>query len=188
MLTKSGLTDYLINLNNLAVPDFTTWEFTPGMLFNQPQKWWTGNENRPAPHEGVDFHLYKNVSGQIRHLPTSTKIPALFAGSVVQICDDFLGKSIFVCGNHTDARGSRLHTIYAHITPYDHIEIGAQIKETDIIAVIADSANKHPKIPPHLHISTLLLPKSTPRNRLNWKTLTGSDLYHFCDPMEFINA
>ena len=49
----------LIEANGLDPDDFKCWVFSPGMLFDAPNKWWDDYGRRDFPREGMDFCLYR---------------------------------------------------------------------------------------------------------------------------------
>lgn len=84
------------------------WLFYPGMLFGSCDKWWADWGTRYTPHEGLDITFYrKKIDDAIRSdnsscgcdilsFDSSVVIPAMFDGTVLNICKDFLGQSVVI--------------------------------------------------------------------------------------------
>ncbi|MCF6155024.1 MAG: hypothetical protein E3K36_07180 [Candidatus Brocadia sp.] len=188
VLGKSRFNEFLIRYNDLHKSGFEEWIFYPGMLFHDPCKWWEDGGVRYKPHEGLDFCFYRDKAGQNHSLDEKTVIPVMYAGEIIHIDDDFLGKSIYVTHDICDDRGNRLYVIYGHTNPFHGIGTGKTLNEGDTIATIADTGKKRAKIPSHLHISMVWLPESFPYEKLDWETLGDCSTVTFCNPLEFIDC
>ncbi|MCK5542132.1 MAG: peptidoglycan DD-metalloendopeptidase family protein [Desulfobacterales bacterium] len=143
------------------------------MLFQSPYKWWQNhnslkNSKRKTLHEGLDILFFKDKNNHIQNLWAGMSIPTATDGKVVNICDDFLGQSIVVRHSISFQQKLDLIFIYAHLLTDIKIKIGSDLKQGDIIASIADVTEKKTTIPPHLHLSVIEIPKSTPAKNLNW--------------------
>lgn len=90
-LEKPPFTAVLLELNGIDPDEFIGWIFHPGMLFGSPQKWWGGGGRRDFPHEGIDFCLYQDSSGNLKRLSPKTRIPAMHSGVVRGAFSDYLG-------------------------------------------------------------------------------------------------
>ncbi|MCK5312353.1 MAG: M23 family metallopeptidase [Desulfobacteraceae bacterium] len=164
-----------INNLDIAKPDKGTgkWIFHHGMLFLSPDAWWQ-NRNGSQPdkrrtlHEGVDILLFQGMSKQIQKLNTDTLVPSATNGEVINICEDFIGKSIIVRHNISFQQTLDLIFVYAHILPNSSLKIGTTLKQGDIIASIAKTDKKKTALPPHLHLSVIEIPKQIPAAHLNW--------------------
>jgi len=177
---------YLKNIsaiNNLSIAESSNkagkWIFHHGMLFSSPYKWWQGRDRlelakRKTLHEGLDIIFYEDKNQQIQKLNTGVLIPTATDGKIINICDDFLGQSIIVRHSISFQQELDLIFIYAHILPDIKIKIGSDLKQGDIIASIADTTEKKTTIPPHLHISVIEIPKSTPAKSLTWNLFSGT--------------
>ncbi len=177
----------IINHNSdLHTYGLKEWVFYPGMLFKEMAAWWTDNGLRPTPHEGIDLCLYRDNTGQVRHIDSGTKIPAMYTGDIVRIHDDFLGKSIYVKHRINDKSGNALHTIYGHTTPEDNHVTGKRVREGDIIAEIA-ALSEDSKIPPHIHLTMAWIPESFPSVKLSWDVIGNPRLITLCNPLEHID-
>ncbi|KKO20402.1 MAG: M23 family metallopeptidase [Candidatus Brocadia sp.] len=185
-MKKSRFIEFLIRHNELDQSGFEEWVFYPGMLFHSQDKWWEDGGVRQRPHEGVDFCFYRDAAGQFHNLDKKTKIPVMYDGEIVNIQDDFLGKSLFLRHDISDNYGNRLYTMYGHTSPYRGAEVGRIFREGETIAAIADAERKNTQIASHLHISVAWLQKSFPHERLDWKTINDDRVVTLCDPLEFI--
>lgn len=183
---KTTFSDCLVENNDLRKAGFEQWVFFPGMLFKSMEKWWGQAGLRNRPHEGLDLCFYRNRARQTLRLTTTTKVPAMFEGEIVNINDDFLGKSIYVRHRIYDARNRQLYTIYAHVKPYDGVACGSMVSKTTIIATIADAAKKNKQMLPHIHLSMAWLPKQFPCDRLTWETMSDAGVVTLWDPLEVI--
>lgn len=187
-MRKSRFNEFLIRHNGLDEFGFEEWIFCPGMLFHGQDTWWEDGGIRQSPHEGLDYCFYRDTGGQNHRLNEKTKIPVMYDGNIVNICDDFLGKSVFVNHDISDDRGNRLHTIYGHTSPYDNVDAGSVFQEGEAFATIADAGKKSTKVLAHLHISVAWVPEAFPRKELNWKTISDLQAITLCDPLEYIDG
>ena len=184
-LQKSRFTEFLIYENNLNDNKFKKWLFRRGMLFKTLHKWWGDQGMRANPHEGLDLYLYMDRQDRIHCLDPKTKIPVMYDGVVVGIIDDFLGKSVIMEHRLPDDY-RRFCTIYGHISPYDSLHAGSIIREGDIIATLAGASKSEAKISPHLHISLGWPAKDISYERLDWITISTSNILALMDPLHVI--
>ena len=173
--------------NDFHTHGFKEWVFYPGMLFQDMEAWWTDNGLRPTPHEGIDLCFYRDNTGQVSRISNGAKIPAMYAGDIVHIHDDFLGKSIYVKHSINDKRGNALHSIYGHTIPRNHYVTGKRVREGDIIAEVA-AISENSKVLPHIHITMAWIPESLPCKKLNWDTILTSRSVALCNPLEHIGT
>lgn len=152
-LPNTRFTAKLIEANRLDPRDFQCWVFCPGMLFNAPDKWWGDHGRRDFPHEGIDFCLYRDRSGQVLRLDHNTCIPAMHDGCVRALFSDYLGQAVVIEHENAPSGGGRTIAVYAHTKPRDNIQPGVVVKEGEIIATIAGTGRSNAKILPHLHFS-----------------------------------
>jgi murein DD-endopeptidase MepM/ murein hydrolase activator NlpD len=153
------------------------WIFHHAMLFLSKASWW--NNLRKTPHEGIDLIFYKENKGKrIQKLNTDTFIPAATDGKIINICNDFIGKSIVVLDNSSGQNKFNIIYVYAHILPVGTMQIGTKLKQGDVIAKIAKTDKKKTTLPPHLHFSVMEIPKGLPAKDLNWKLFSdqGSEI------------
>ena len=186
-IPESAFNSFLVKRNsNLHTHGFKEWIFYPGMLFQETEAWWTDNNLRPTPHEGIDLCFYKDNTGQVRRINSGTNIPVTYTGEIVHIHDDFLGKSIYVKHSMNNKSGSILHTIYGHTTPKKHCVMGKRVHEGDIIAEVAP-ISENSKVLPHIHITMAWISESLPCKKLNWDTIWTSKSVILCNPLDHID-
>jgi len=179
---KSRFFDYLRQHNNLAAPAFKRWVFAPGMAFQDMETWWPGGRRRSHPHEGVDFQQYMDWRGNSHALPAKTKIPAMQAGTVIDIFEDFLGKSILLAHGRADDRV--LHAVYGHITPAAGLAINNTVRAGEIIATLV--APVKADIPPHLHLSILVMTRQARFGEIRWESINDPALGRLCNPLDYL--
>jgi murein DD-endopeptidase MepM/ murein hydrolase activator NlpD len=151
-LVKNRFAEMLLDANHIEAATFKCWVFRPGMQFNSPHKWWGDRGPRDFPHEGVDFCLYEDRSGQLHRLDEKTRIPVMADGVVRAVFKDYLGQALIVEHDDLQGEGSYL-SIYAHTRPREGLRRGHAVRAGDIIATIADTRHSKAKILPHLHLS-----------------------------------
>ncbi len=187
-LPETGFCDTLIAHNNLAAQEFTEWSFYPGMLFNSIDKWWGTGGRRDKPHEGIDVCLFQGKTGSIKYLNKTAKIPAIYNGTIVQIINDYIGKTVFV--NHAiyDRKGNQLYSICGHVEPYNGAASGADIDEGKIFATIADNGNIRVKMLPHVHVSVAWIPGNFPAEKLSWDIMHDDSLITLLNPLDVLGC
>jgi len=168
---KSRFMSFLLENNRPQMDGFKNWVFHPGMLFNAWETWWGAEKQRAAPHEGIDLCSFEDTNGLIKKINHQTRIPATFAGAIVKIQQDFLGKSIYLSHEIFAADGSRLYTIYGHTAPLCYLAPGGRVAEGEILGVVSAGSGKKSTVPAHLHISFAWVPGSLAPNHLNWENL-----------------
>jgi murein DD-endopeptidase MepM/ murein hydrolase activator NlpD len=183
MLTARSFHMLLVSTNNLGQKAFKEWSFRPGMLFNAKYKWWGDAGARTSPHEGLDIGFFRTATSEICSLPEGAKVPAIFDGEVVKVCEDFLGKSIFVRHQTLRMGTSPLFTIYGHTKPCPSIDPAMKIAEGDVIATVADAGAKGVSVPSHLHISLAWIPDGLPPEVLDWKYIGERSGLVLLDPL-----
>ncbi len=180
-LPETRFCDNLIAQNNLTVQGFTAWAFYPGMLFNSSDKWWGNGGQRDKPHEGIDVCLFQDKTRGIKHLNKTTKIPVMYNGSIVQIIDDYIGKTVFVSHAIYDRKDNQLYSIYGHVKPYDGVARGIAMDGGKILATLTDNGDNWIKILPHVHVSVAWIPRKFPVKKLSW------DIMHDDSPVALLN-
>ena len=186
-LRKTRFNEFLIRENALNKRGFKEWIFYPGMLFNAPDKWWGDRGKRDRPHEGLDLCLYRDRWDRILALDEKTKIPVMYAGTVVGVVNDFLGKSVIVEHGLRDKDNRRFCTIYGHTNPSVDIHVGRIVKEGDIIATLADSNRLKADIFAHLHISIGWASEVVSYDKFDWETIGASNTLTLRDPLPIID-
>jgi len=185
---NSRFFDYLLANNRPYLAGFKRWLSQPGMLFNSQETWWGEKQPRATPHEGLDLYCFEDLTGQIIKLDENIQIPATFAGKIVKIGRDFLGKSIYLSHEIFAADGRQLYTAYGHTRPLAAIQVGQVVAAGEIIAVVAAGPGKSPKIPSHLHLTLAWIPVSLPADRLNWQNLGADRNITLLDPQSILTA
>ncbi|MEE4111525.1 MAG: M23 family metallopeptidase [Desulfobacteraceae bacterium] len=151
-LAKNRFAEMLVEANRIEAAAFKGWAFCPGMVFGSMDKWWGDHGQRDFPHEGVDFCLYEDRSGQVHRLDEKTRIPVMADGVVRAMFKDYLGQAVIV--EHEDLQGGGLYlSVYAHTRPREGLRPGNAVRAGDIIATVADTRHSKAKILPHLHLS-----------------------------------
>jgi len=187
-IRKSGFTDCFIRENGLdAFDDFREWLLCPEMLFDASEKWWGNRGSRDTSHSGLDLCCYKTSKGKIIHLNDDTKIPAMYAGVLVGMTDDFLGKSLILKHSIPGTEAEDYFTIYGHTHPEQGIHIGRAYKEGETIARVAGMGSSRSKASPHLHLSIGFLSKLIPYDRLDWGNMSDPDTMTLIDPLQVID-
>ncbi|MHB9074776.1 MAG: hypothetical protein ACYC6G_14765 [Desulfobaccales bacterium] len=156
------------------------------MLFNSLDKWWGDQGRRATPHEGLDLCSFAEVNGSIKNLGAHTKIPAAFAGEIVKIAPDFLGKSIYISHALFDDRGRQLYSAYGHTIPRDFLQLGSSVAEGETIAVISDLSGKKLSILPHVHITFAWIPAPVDNRVLSWDNLGRNPDMTLIDPLSVL--
>ncbi|MBI9091307.1 MAG: M23 family metallopeptidase [Desulfobacterium sp.] len=166
--------DAITHLNNLPISDQREWFFHPGMLFWSRAKWWADFGTRHAMHEGLDIALFRNRTGRIQWLDTSTRVPAMAKGEVINVCSDFLGRSVII--KHAQDAESRLVSVYSHIAVPSAVVPGTRVNKGDVVGQIADTTGKKSGIHCHLHVSIMEIANEITDNEISWEIMGEPDL------------
>ena len=186
-LRKTRFTRMMIQVNNLNPANFESWAFCQGMLFGSPDKWWGDHGLRDFPHEGIDFCLYSDRSGQIRRLNEQTRIPVMHDGVVQAMFTDYLGQAIVIEHEYGHHPNGKFLSVYAHTNPQDGIRPGVTVNEGDIIATIADTKHSKAKILPHLHFSLGLPSPALRYDPFVWDIMRDADRITLLNPFDAID-
>jgi hypothetical protein len=143
---------------------------------------------RDTAHEGIDFCYYWTDKGDIHRLQEKTKVPVIFAGQVVNICDDYLGKSVFIRHDLYFSTGSSLYTIYDHIKPDGHLNSGVKLTEGDISGILNNKRKNTGVIPHHIHISIAWIPDNLNPEKFGWQMLGDGKVVMLPDPLDTIKC
>lgn len=184
----SGFGGRLIRWNGLDAAGFAAWEFLPGMRFGERAAWWRPGVDRSAPHEGLDLRLCRTRDGRLLTLVPGTRVPAVHAGEVVSIVNDFLGSSVFVAHGDLDERGRRLHTVYGHVALRPGLAVGSALSGDDQVGTVADAAGRKTAVPPHLHLTVALIAREGGPARLDWEALHDGRRVVLLDPLPLLGA
>ena len=180
---KSRFLSYLINNNRPYMDGFKRWLFQPGMLFNSLEQWWGTQGPRAVAHEGLDLYSFAAAQGIIKIVDRDIKIPAAFAGKIIKIDQDFLGKSIYLSHEIFSASGRQLYSIYGHTAPLETLHPGKIVAEGEIIATVSGAPPQKSTISPHLHLSFAWIPATRPPEQLNWENLNHDPAITLIDPL-----
>lgn len=186
-LRECRFAELLLKVNDLNQAGFEKWLFCPGMPFNDLKKWWGDHGQRDFPHEGVDLCLYRGIDSHIRRLDATGRVPAMGDGAVKALFTDYLGKAIIIEHERLPAQNWRLLSIYAHTNPSPGIGIGANIKEGDIIATLADTRLSKANIIPHLHFTLALASPFLSYEDFVWNVIRDPDRITLLDPLSHIH-
>ena len=182
-IASSKFFDYLRASNGPALAGFTEWLFQPGMLFNSRETWWGERQPRSTPHEGLDLCWFAEAAGRISRVDQHLRIPATFAGEIIKIDRDFLGKSIYLGHEICAADGRQLYTAYGHTRPVASLQVGNRVAAGEIIATIAAASGRKTRVLPHLHLTLAWMPVPIAPDRLDWQNLGRYPDITLIDPL-----
>ncbi len=182
----SDFSSLLIAWNGLDAAGFAAWEFLPGMRFGERAAWWRGGADRGSEHQGLDICWYLTGEGRRRSLGAGARIPAPWAGEIVAVVDDFLGRSVFVEHGRPDGGGRRLHSVCGHIEPRPGLAVGGLLHDGDEIGIIAAPSGSRPSAPPHLHLTLALIDRGRGPARLDWEALSDTSRVQLLDPLPIV--
>jgi hypothetical protein len=183
---QSNFMKFLLEHNRPRMAGFKQWVFQPGMEFQALQKWWGDQGPRAAPHEGLDLYSFEDGRGMINTVDQSTQIPAAFAGHIVKIQPDFLGKSIFMSHAGVTAGDRRLLSAFGHTVPRDSLSTGHLVAEGEVIGAISGFPGKKTDLLPHLHLTFAWVPADISPDRLTWENLGNDPEIRLIDPLTVI--
>ncbi len=185
----SKFSDYLMAISqvnsladNVANGPKIQWMFHCGMLLSSMDKWWGDFGLRHSAHEGIDITYFKNCKNKTQNFNSLIKIPAMDDGIVLNICDDFLGKTLVVDHKTSSLFHRRILFVYSHITPESSMEQGHTIKRNEVIAKVCPT-DKNPLLPPHLHFSCFEVSKRIPKIDLNWTLFPKKSKVNMINPV-----
>jgi hypothetical protein len=158
------------------------WLFHCGMLFSSRDKWWGDFKYRQSTHEGIDITFYRLPDNKIHCFDDSIRVPAMDDGIIVNICDDFLARTLVVKYTKISASNTQIFFAYAHIIPKKDLKSGHKIKKNEVIATICKNS-KNPQLPPHLHFSCFEVPKDISPEYLNWDFFSKSSDINLINPV-----
>lgn len=165
--------DTIARINDLPISTPGEWFFYQGMLFLSKKKWWADFGTRHANHEGIDIGLFKNRYGKIEWLDTSTRVPAMAEGEIVNVCPDLLGHTVVI--KHCSNRVSREVSVYSHLSVPSFIVPGKTVRQGEIIGNIADTTKNKSGLHCHLHLSLMEISNLIPDKDINWQVMGNPD-------------
>ena len=183
----SQFMEFMLEHNRPRMDGFKGWVFHPGMLFQALGKWWGDQGPRAVPHEGLDLYSFETTDGRVQTVDQQTQIPAAFAGQVVKIDRDFLGKSIYISHAIYSDDGRQLLSAVGHTIPRDGLKTGQQVAAGEIIAAVAGFSGKKTNLPPHLHLTFAWVPADFRVDQLTWKNLGHDPGIRLIDPLTVIS-
>ena len=166
---------------------FRSWVFHSNMLYGAKNKWWGDYGNRDFPHEGLDFCLFKDVSGRVLGVDENTEVPVILDGRVRAIFNDYLGKAIIVSHHFSGENQPEFLSVYAHTKPFSNLAVGDRIIKNENIATVAGFGQKKNKILPHLHLTFGWATKAMTYKNFEWNRLREPDLIRLIDPLTFLH-
>ena len=153
------------------------------MQFVSTRQWWGDRGQREQPHEGIDLCLFQDREGELLRLNEQARLPAMYGGTVVRLCDDFLGRSVMI---ERDLPGQgKLYAMYGHTVPRPDLEVGQAVCEGEVIAYLAPLPPHKTGILPHLHISLGWAPGVVAYDKLDWETIP--DVLALLDPAQVLD-
>jgi len=183
----SKFMEFMLEHNRPRMDGFTCWVFHPGMRFQALQKWWGDQGSRAVPHEGLDLYSFEEALGRVQTVDHQTQIPAAFAGQVVNIDRDFLGKSIFISHAIYADDGRQLLSAVGHTVPKEGLKPGQPVAAGEIIAAVSGFPGRKTSLPPHLHLTFAWVPKDVRVDQLTWKNLGHDPGITLIDPLAVIS-
>jgi murein DD-endopeptidase MepM/ murein hydrolase activator NlpD len=184
---QSKFMEFMVEHNQPQMAGFKNWVFHPGMLFQALQKWWGDQGRRAAPHEGLDLCTFEDVDGRVKTVDQYIQIPAPFAGQIVKIDRDFLGKSIYLSHAIFAAGGRQLLSAFGHTVPRDFLQTGQQVAEGEVIATISGFPGKKTNLRPHVHLTFAWVPVDCSAGQLTWKNLGNDPGITLIDPLTVLS-
>jgi murein DD-endopeptidase MepM/ murein hydrolase activator NlpD len=178
--------EFMLEHNRPRMDGFQRWVFHPGMMFQALEKWWGDQGLRAVPHEGLDLYSFEEALGRVQTVDEQTQIPAAFAGRVVKIDRDFLGKSIYISHALYTDNGRQLLSAVGHTIPREGLKPGQQVVAGEIIAAVSGFSGQKSKLPPHLHLTFAWVPKDVRADQLTWKNLGHDPGIRLIDPLPVI--
>lgn len=183
MKNFSNYLQAIARTNHLENDLKTQWLFYCGMLFLSREKWWGDFKYRPALHEGIDICWYRTENKKQVHCFTpEIRIPAMENGTVLNICNDFLGQTLVVELKNPTNSNFRIVLTYAHVVPEPGILKGQKIKKNQVIAKVSDT-KKNDTLPAHLHFSCFEILEPVPENHLAWDVFTDPEKVNMICPV-----
>jgi len=185
---QSKFMEFMVQHNRPQMAGFKRWVFHPGMRFQALQKWWGDQGHRAAPHEGLDLYTFEDSDGRVKTVDQHIQIPAPFAGHIVKIDRDFLGKSIYLSHAIFAAGGRQLLSALGHTVPRDFLKTGQQVASGEIIATISGFPGKKTNLLPHAHLTFAWAPVDFSADQLTWKNLGNDPAITLIDPLAVISS
>jgi len=158
------------------------WFFYTGMLQDSREKWWADFGLRHAAHEGIDICFYR-TGNAITALPPGARVPAMAGGTLLNISNDLLGKSMAVSLDSGTAQEDAPILVYSHLAPSPGLAPGDRIFKNQIIAKTFDARLKKSRLLSHLHISCVLITSPVENTALDWSLFANRDKVTYVNPV-----
>jgi hypothetical protein len=110
-------------------------------------------------------------------------VPAWSSGTVLNICDDFLGTTLVVAPQAFVSENSRILEVYSHLSVCDDITFGTSLRAGQIIAQTADTYATGSVLSPHLHLSCIEVPAHIHADALNWTLFPRREKINLINPV-----
>jgi len=172
----------IARINRLGNGRQVEWLFHTGMLFSTRDKWWGDFGFRSSVHEGIDITYYRTLPGEMCCFDDTILVPAMEDGRIINLCDDFLGRTLVVDPEKEGLAGTRVIFTYAHILPQSRLTIGHRISKNEVIARVCDT-RKNPQLPPHLHFSCFEVEKGVLPEEMNWNLFSKGQAVKRINPV-----
>ncbi|MDD9303964.1 MAG: hypothetical protein HUK40_17105 [Desulfobacter sp.] len=173
-------------------PSGIAWIFHPGMLQDSPDKWWADFKFRKTLHEGIDICFYKTKT-KLKALKPGSKVPAMAHGILLNISCDLLGHSMAVSypyapSVHCSDKAKNCQEyfpvlVYSHLDPNPKLKPGDKIAKGQLIGHTFDTRTIKSKLLSHLHLSCLLIPKTTPDRAMDWTLFSDREKVGYINPV-----
>lgn len=162
----------LLEANGLSYCDGPPWVFKGGMSFTDSAVWWPSDWlARPVPHEGLDLVHFQTDRG-LQMVEAGFMVVAPVSGVVVEICHDYLAKTVWLSADHDSGK----LVVLCHIKP--KVVVGQRLCCGDPVGVV-----DYPPctVPLHLHLSVLTGDWQSIET-LSWDTVHRQSHARFTDP------
>ncbi|MEE4362528.1 MAG: hypothetical protein V2J08_01270 [Desulfotignum sp.] len=166
-----------------SLKDVIEWVFYPGMLLDSKSKWWGDFKTRHAAHEGIDICFFRTCDKTIHRLAPGTVVPAWSTGTVVNLCEDFLGHTLVVEPDYTAGGPTRVLEVFSHLAPCDEMTPGTRVGAGRIIARTFDTRIKGSPLLSHLHVSCIEVASHIPFAALNWSLFPLREKVNVINPV-----
>ena len=77
-------------------------------------------------------------------------------------------------------------SVYAHIVPSQDLKVGQQVQTGEVIGTIADTAGRKNRMPAHVHVSLIEIPRTVPPGILDWNLICTSATVRLVDPLSML--
>lgn len=181
-IPPSNFSTAIAEQNGLLSSGWREWIFLPGTMFRGKKEWWGERKERVRPHEGVDICYYRTNLGAVCRLDEGFSVPAAYDGTVIKICRDFLGETVFMKHGLRGGKGRILISASGHMVPSEKIAPDRFVAAGEIVGRVALPQKKQ-KVPPHLHFSLGWLEAEGLIHELDWEFVASDPRMSLVDPL-----